>query len=171
MVGFVCFRWVQWGERESGSNDTCCLACLFCSFCRVSLFVPLFFPPRRPYTGTFFLVFVLVRSCSSYMFLSSTYVVLLAAFLTLHHILQNCRLSFVFCLFRPYAGILFLVFVLFRPCSSYLFPFSTYVVLLAAFLVFLDHILQNSCRLFGLFSSFFYFSGLACFVVFSYQVR
>ena len=72
---------------------------------------------------------------------------------------------------RPYVGILFLVFVLFRPCSSYLFPFSTYVVLLAAFLIFLDHILQNSCRLFGLFSSFFYFSGLACFVVFSYQVR
>ena len=51
----------------------------------------------------------------------------------------------VFWLFRPYADIFFLVSVLFRPCSSRLFLFSTYVVLLAAFLI-LHHILQNSCR-------------------------
>ena len=50
--------------------------------------------------------------------------------------------------FRP--GIFLLVFVLFRPCSSYLFLFSTYntsYVVLAAFQILLDHILQNSCRL------------------------
>ena len=52
---------------------------------------------------------------------------------------------------RPYAGLLFLVFVLFRPSSSYLFLFSTYVVLLAAFLILLYHILQNSCRFFFVF--------------------
>ena len=37
----------------------------------------------------------------------------------------------VFSLFRSFADIFFLVFVLFRPCSSCLFFFSTYVVLLA----------------------------------------
>ena len=86
----------QWGERESGSNDTCCFAC-FVLFSRVSLFVPLFFPPRRSYAGIFF-VFVLFRPCSSYLFLFSTCV--LAAFLIfLQHVLQNsCRL-FVFVYF------------------------------------------------------------------------
>ena len=68
---------------------------------------------------------------------------------------------------RPYAGISFLVFVLFRPCSSYLFICSSsarMICCFAAFLIFLHHILQNSCRLFVcLFSSYFsYFSGLAC---------
>ena len=72
--------------------------------------------------------------------------------------------------FRP--GIFLLVFVLFRPCSSYLFLFRTYVVLLAAFLI-LHHILQNSYRFFFVFLVliFLTFSGLACFVVFPYQVR
>ena len=55
-------------------------------------------------------------------------------------------LSFVFFGIMP--GIFFLVFVVFRPCSSYLFLFSTYVVPLAAFLIFLHHTVQNSCRLF-----------------------
>ena len=35
--------------------------------------------------------------------------------------------------------------------ASCLFLFSTYVVLLAAFLIFLHHILQNSCRFFVVF--------------------
>ena len=61
----------------------------------------------------------------------------------------------VFSLFRSFADIFFLVFVLFRPCSSYLFLFNTYVVLLAALLI-LHHIRQNSCRLFCLFSYFSY---------------
>ena len=44
----------------------------------------------------------------------------------------------------------------------------------ATLLIFLHHALQNSCRHFCLFSSYRYFSyisGLACFVVFSHQVR
>ena len=98
--------------------------------------------------------------CSLSDLLASRYSELLSAFFL------------VFCLFRPCAGIFFLVFVLFRPCSSYMFLFSTYVVLLAAFLIFLHYILQNSCRLLRLFSYYFpCFSRLACFVVFSYQVR
>ena len=68
--------------------------------------------------------------------------------------------------FRTPVGFFFLFFVffglmpvssssssfLFRRCSSYLFPLSTYVVLLAVFLIFLHHTLQNSCR-----SGFFIF--------------
>ena len=133
--------------------------------------------PYPPALCRYLLVFVLFRPCSSRLFLFNTYVVLLAAFLIfLHHIIQNsCRLFsffFVLSLFRPDAGIFLLVFELFRPCSSYRLLFSTYVVLLAAFLIFLHHILQNSCQLFCLFNSdFSYFSGLACFVVFTYQVR
>ena len=63
------------------------------------LFVPLFFPPRRPYAGIFFLVFVLFRPCSCCLFLFRTYVILLAAIpIFLHHIIQNsCRLL-LFCL-------------------------------------------------------------------------
>ena len=53
-------------------------------------------------------------------------------------------------------------------------PFSAYVALFAAFLIFLHHVRENSCRFFGLlfflslFSSCFSFFlyGLACFVVF-----
>ena len=87
----------------------------FVLFCRVSLFVPLFWPPRRPYAGICFLVFVLFRPCSSYLFLFSTHVVLLAAFLIfLHHILQkscrlSCRLVLVF--------LLLLVWLVFVMCS------------------------------------------------------
>ena len=69
---------------------------------------------------------------------------------------------------RPYSGVSFLFFVLFRPCKSYLFLFSSYVVLLAAFLIFLLHIFQNSRR--GFCSYFPYLYGLACFVEFSYPV-
>ena len=107
-----------------------------------------------------------VLATDSCLFLFTTYVVL-AAFLTLHHIIQkSCRfLFFVFvffglmsvssssssCCFARTAVI----------CSS---SFSTYIV-------FLHHILQNSCRLYCLFSSysgvFFFFSGLACFVGYS----
>ena len=117
VVVFVCFRWVQWGELENGSNDTICLAWLFCSDCRVSLFVPLFFPPAGPLP---------VSSSSS----SCCFV----------------RAAVVCCLL------------------------STYVVLLAAFLIFLHHIIQNTCRLFFCLLSYYFscFSGLACFVVFSY---
>ena len=44
-----------------------------------------------------------------------------------------------------------------------MFLFSTYVVVLAAFLIFLHHIIQNSCRLLLFFNSYFsHFSGLAC---------
>ena len=52
------------------------------------------------------------------------------------------------CRFRRYAMFFLLVFVLFRPRRSYVFPFSTYVVVHAAFLIFLHQILQNYCRLF-----------------------
>ena len=49
------------------------------------------------------------------------------------HLVSACACfmpyTFVFCLCRPYAGIFVLVFVLFRPCSSYLFLFSTYIML------------------------------------------
>ena len=72
-----------------------------------------------------------------------TLVVLLACFVLFAVFL--CSLNF------PYPPALcryLLVFVLFRPCSSRLFLFNTYVVLLAAFLVSLHHIIQNSCRLF-----------------------
>ena len=55
------------------------LAC-FVRCCRVSLFVTSFFPPRRPYAGTFFLAFVLLRPCSSCLFLFSTYVFLFVLF-------------------------------------------------------------------------------------------
>ena len=79
---------------------------------------------------------VCCSSCSLSDLLASHYSELLSAF---------------FLFFCTYAGILFLVFVLFRPCSSYLFLFSTYAVLLAAFLIFLHHILQNSCRFFVVF--------------------
>ena len=130
-------------------DDVSCLLGLF--FLTCFFLCSHIFPPRRPYAGIFFLVSVLFCPCSSNLF---TYVVVLAAFLIfLHHILQNsCRLFFVFfrpsffSRFRPYAGIFFLVFVLLHPCSSYLFLFSMYV--LAAFLIFLHHILQSSCRLF-----------------------
>ena len=83
---FVCYRLFQWGQRESGSNDACCLACLFNRFFLASLFL-LPFPlpagliPVRPYTGTFFLFIVLFRPCNSYLFRFSTYAVLLADFL------------------------------------------------------------------------------------------
>ena len=137
-----------------------CLLVLFFLLC-LSLCSPIFCrrrPPRRPCAGIFFLVFVLFRPCSSYLFLFSTCVVLAAFLIFFHHIsseLLSASFFLFFCLFRPYAGIFFLVFVLFRPCSSYLFLFNTYVVLLAALLI-LHHIRQNSCRLFCLFSYFSY---------------
>ena len=61
-----------------------------------------------------------------------------------------CCCGYSKCPRRPYAGIFFLFLALFRPCNGYLFLFSTYVVLVAAFLIFVCHILQNSCRLFCL---------------------
>ena len=50
---------------------------------------------------------------------------------------------------------------------------SRIYAVLAAFLIFLHHILQNSCRLFLVFLVliFIIFPGRACFVVFSHQVR
>ena len=74
---------------------------------------------------------------------------------------------FVFRLFRPYAGIFFLVFVLFRPRSSCLLLFSTYVVLLGAFLIFLITFFRTPVGFFVLFLSFlFFWSGLfRCVVV------
>ena len=124
------------------------LVVLLACFVLFTLFIyfPLISPPRGPYAGMFFLVFVLFRPCSSYLF-------------PLQHVCcSSCSLSDLLashssellsafcCLFRPCAGIFFLVFVLFCPCSSCLFLFSTYVVLLVAFLIFLHHIIQNSCR-------------------------
>ena len=62
---------------------------------------------------------------------------------------------------------LFLAFVLFRPCSSFLFLFSTYVVLLAAFLIFMHYILQNSAFVLSFWFLFFVFGlgGLFCCVL------
>ena len=63
----------------------------------VGFFCPL---PFSAFCGISVLIFVLFRPCSSYLFLFSTYVVLLAAFLIfLHHILQNSCLLFFCCLF------------------------------------------------------------------------
>ena len=118
--GSFCFRWVQWGERQSGSNYTCDLVCLFCSFCRVSLFVPYF---------SFTAGLMPISSSSS-----------------------SC------CFVRA-------------AVVCYLFLFGTYV-LLAAFQIFLHHIFQNVSGLFCPIGSYFSnFSGLACCVAFSYQVR
>ena len=56
-----------------------------------------------------------------------------------------CLLCSFFAFRRPYAGIFFLFFVLFSPRNSSLSLFSTYVVVLAAFLTFLHHhIFQKS---------------------------
>ena len=142
-------------------------ACFLFVFCRVCISVPLLFPPCPPDAGIFFLVFVF-RQCSSYLLLVTTYV-LLAAFLILHHIIQI--FFFFFFLFRPSVGIFFLVLVLFRPCSTYLFLFSP-CVFFSAFLILLHHILKKSCWLFLSLSLivFLLFSGLAYFVVFSYQL-
>ena len=100
---------------------------------------------------------------------------------SLQHVCCSCSLSdllvshsseflpaIVFC--RSYTGISSLVFVLFRPCSGYLFLFSTYVVILAAFLIFLQPSWSSCITFFrtpvGFFCSFSYFlsyfSGLAC---------
>ena len=89
----------------SGSNDTCCLACLFLFFLPCLSLCSLIFPPCRPYAGISFHVFVLFRPCSSYLFLLSTYVVLLAAFLILRHTIQNsCRLFFFYLFFSSFSA-------------------------------------------------------------------
>ena len=96
VVVLICFCWVQWGERESGSNDTCCLACfvLFAMF--LSLFPSFSLPAGlMPVSSSSSSCFVRAAViCSS----SARILYVLAAFLIfLHHILQNsCRLFFVF---------------------------------------------------------------------------
>ena len=114
---FCLFRWFQWGERESGRNDSYCLAYLFCTFCIFPLSVALFFPPPRPYAGIVFLVFVLFRPCISNLFLFSTYhtyVFLVAFLIFLDHILQTCgRLFWSFLIFL-WSGLYRCVIV---PCT------------------------------------------------------
>ena len=96
----LCFRRVQWGEHENDSID----------ICYISLFWLPCLPPHRRYATP-------VSSssssccfcpCNSYLFLFSTYAVLLAGFLVffLHRILQNsfrlfCFVLFCFC-FLPF---------------------------------------------------------------------
>ena len=143
-------------ERENGSNGTCCLACLLFSFCLVSLFVPVFFPsppafyrylpPRLRVVSSVKQLSVPLDHVCCYS---------LSDLLASH----SSELLSAFVFFLSYTGISFLVFVLFRPCSSCLFLFSCS----SCNLYDLHHILQNSCRLFCRFSSYFcYFSGLAC---------
>ena len=94
----VCFFLVQWGERESGSNGTCGLARFVLFLFLASLFVPLCFPPHRPYAGMFFL-FVFLSPFQQYLFLFSTNVVIQEAFLIiLDHILFNSCFG-LFCSF------------------------------------------------------------------------
>ena len=147
MVVFICFCRLEKGERESGGNNTRCLDC-FVLFCRASLRSLIF--PSPPALCSYLLPRLRVvssvqqlsvplqhircSSCSLSDRLASHYSELLSAFI-------------LSCLFRTYAGIFLLVFVLFRLRSSYIFLFSTYVVLVV-FLIFLHHILLNYCRLF-----------------------
>ena len=173
MVVFVCFRWVQWGERESGSNDTYLLSCLFFFF---ALFLSLFpsfslpaglMPASSSSSSCCFVRAAVVCSSS----LLGTYVVLLAAFLIfLHHIIQNsCRLFFAFLSFSALCRYFVPRLRVVSPVQQLSVPLqarNTYAVL-AAFLI----LHQSSELLSAFFSSYFpYLSGLACFVMF-YQVR
>ena len=95
-------------------------ACVFHLVSACACFMPytFVFCLCRPYAGIFVLVFVLFRPCSSYLFLISTHVVLLATFLILHHILQNyCRLFF--CLFSSYFSCFSVWLVLFCSRTRY----------------------------------------------------
>ena len=124
-------------------------------FCRVSLFVTRFFPPCRHSAGIFFLVFVLLRPCSSCLFLFSTYVFLFVLFFGLMPVSSS---SSSWCCFARAAVICSSSARMHVCCSCSLSDLASHSSeLLSAFFVF---------------SSYFsYFSGLACFVMFSYQVR
>ena len=144
-----------------------------CSFCRVPLLVPLFFPPRRPYASIFFLVFVLFRPCSSSCCRLSV---------PLQHVCSSCSLSDLLASHYSELVSAFLVF-----CRIGLMPVSSsssscccvgtaIICSSSARMLFFLQPFWSSCITFFrnhicCFVSFSYFSGLASFVVFSYQVR
>ena len=114
---------VQWGERESGRDDTCCLACLFCSLCRLSLFVPSFFPPCRPYAGVFFRVFVLCRPCGSSMSVHLQHVCCSSSSLSDLLASQSSQLLSAFFVFFVLVFLFFLVWLVLL-CSCFHLPYS-----------------------------------------------
>ena len=95
---FCWFRWVQLEERESSSNDNCCVACWFRYFYLVSLFVSVFslpdglMPVPSPYSSFRFIYAEVICSSSARM-------LFYLSFWSSWHILENrCRLFLFFLL-------------------------------------------------------------------------
>ena len=152
MVVSALFAFIEFNGRSANTTVITCCHPLFYCY-----FLLPYFRPHRPYAGIFFLFFVVFLFSSVKQQLSS-----------------SC------CFVRATAAVIFLV--LLCLCKRYLFLFSAYVVLLAAFRF------RSSCitffrtpvvcfALFSFFLFFFllffysFFYGLVCFVVFSYPVR
>ena len=138
------------------------LLVLFCFAVFLSLF-PYFFPPRfMPYAGIFFLVFVLFRPGSS---------CLLSV--PLRHVrCSSCSLSYL--LASHFSELLPVFFCLmsFSALQQLSGPLRHVWCSCSLSDLLASHYSELPSAFFCLFISYLsYFSGLACFVVFSYQTR